>query len=79
LACSLGRVSGSRDNLEKKGGTNVFTIRESGEKLLVAPTGDPWAIAGGALWLDRDQARELARRLTEATAWTVEETNDEDA
>jgi len=68
-----------RDNLEKKGRTNVFTIRESGEKLLVAPTGDPWAIAGGALWLDRDQARELARRLTEATAWTVEETNDEDA
>lgn len=57
----------------------MFTIRESGEKLLVAPTGDPWAIAGGDLWLDRDQARELARRLTEATAWTAEEVFDEDA
>lgn len=57
----------------------MFTIRESGEKILVAPVGDPWAIAGGDLWLGRDEARELGRRLTEATAWTAEEVSDEDA
>lgn len=57
----------------------MYNVKDKGEKILVEPMGDPWAIADGDLWLNRDQARELARRLTEATKWLAEEIVDEDA
>jgi len=57
----------------------VYNVKEAGEKIVVEPTGDPWAIAAGDLWLNREQARELGRRLTEFTSWRAEEILDEDA